>query len=58
MNSPGASSISKHFSSNSSMNLLGENKIINNANMNNINTPISNANFHINSSSNKYFYKQ
>ena len=30
MNSPGAFSISKHFSSNSSMNLLGENKIINN----------------------------
>jgi hypothetical protein len=63
MNSPGAFSISKHFSSNSSMNLLGENKKINNTKMNNITTPISNENFDINSSSsnifiNNYFYSK
>ena len=55
MNSPGASSISKHFSNNSSLNLLGENKIINNRNMNNINTLTSNLYFYINSSSNNIF---
>jgi len=53
MNSPGAFSISRHFSSQSSMNLLGENKLINNQNINNINTPTSNS--HMNSSSNNIF---
>ena len=55
MDSPWAFSIPKHFSSISSMKLLGENKIVNNTNMNNINTPTSNTNLHINSSSNNIF---
>jgi len=55
MNSPGTFSISRHFSSQSSMNLLGDNNLINNHNMNNLNTPTSNSNFHMNSSSNNIF---
>ena len=55
MDSPHAFSNSRHFSSISSMNLLGENKIINCTNINNIKTPTSNTNFHISSSSNNIF---